>query len=330
MNRVMRHLPRSFSIRMDFFLLDTNIFREATKSPGNRLLGKLIPQLRAEGLEFGLGNPTAIRVSPFALLEALGVVPTMPPKPVVNFSHKNPNEVFRQIFDYACNFFRRLPELQDSYLRQKQREQVAYVIPEALDLFNVCVTRILDRDIDINSVFATFLAGDYFFKYPFTRDIFIAMGAFLGAAFFSDVPENSPVSRFRLSMRMHDLIRNDMQAFPGYEKHAAALKIKSDRDLLDTDIIQDVTYGYPYGGERHRVVALTFDSAKVVESRALWHRQVGFSMAKKCTGADFIREVVNPFLSHPGGIVIQCDASGAIVDVVDLSARFAGLTGDFP
>lgn len=311
---------------MDFFLLDTNFFREATKSPENRLLRTLIPQLQAVGLEFGLGNPTAIRVSPFALLEALGVVPAMPPKPAVDFSHKNPNEVYRQIFDYACNFFRELPELQDSYLRQKQREQVAYVVKEALDLFNICVTGILDRDVDINGVFATFLAGDYFFKYPFTRDVFNSMGSFLGAAFFSDVPESAPVSRFRLSMRMHDLIRNNLQVFPGYEKHAAALKIKSDRDLLDTDIIQDVTYGYPYNGKRHRVVALTFDSANVVESRALWHRQVGFSMAKKCAGADFIREVVSPFLSHPGGIVIQSDASGAIVDAVDLSTRFAKMT----
>jgi hypothetical protein len=313
---------------MDFFLLDTNFFREATKSPGNRLLAALIPQLRAGGLEFGLGNPTAIRLSPFALLEALGVVPTMPPKPVVNFTHKNPNEVYRQIFDYACNYFLGLPELKDAYLRQKQKEQAAYIIPEALDLFNVCVTGILDRDLDINSVFATFLALDYFFKYPFTRDIFISMGAFLGAAFFSDVPEQSPVSRFRVSMRMYDLLRSNLQAFPGSEKYAAAFKVQSERDLLDTDIIQDVTFGFPYGGERHRVVALTFDNAKIVEARALWHRQVGFSMAKKCTGADFIRQVVNPFLSHPGGIVIQTDASGAIVDAIDLSSRFAGLTGD--
>lgn len=313
---------------MDFFLLDTNFFREATKSRENRLLGTLIPQLRASGLEFGLGNPTAIRVSPFALLEALGVVPTMPPKPVVNFSHKNPNEVYRQIFDYACKYFRGLPELQYAYLRQKQKEQAAYVIPEALDLFNVCVTGILDRDLDLNGVFATFLAGDYFFKYPFTRDIFISMGAFLGAAFFSDVPEQSPVSRFRVSMRMYDLLRSNIQAFPGSEKYASAFKVKSERDFLDTDIVQDVTYGYPYGGERHRVVALTFDNAKIVEARALWHRQVGFSLAKKCTGADFIREVVTPFLTHRGGIVIQSDASGTIIDSIDLSTRFAGLTGD--
>ena len=311
--------------RVEFFLLDTNFFREATKSPGNRLLGTLIPQLQAAGLEFGVGNRTAVRVSPFALLEALGVVPKMPPKPDVDFSAKSPNDVYRQIFDYACDYFRKLPELQDAYLRQKQSEQAAYVIPEALGLFDSCVTGILARDIDINGVFATFLAGDYFFKFPFTRDVFISMGAFLGAAFFSDVPESSPVSRFRLSMRMYDFIRNDMRSVPGHEKQSDSLKIKADRDLLDTDIVQDVTYGYPYEGERHRVVALTFDSANVVESRAILHRQAGISMAKKCTGADFIREVVNPFLLHPGGIIIQCDASGKIIDTVDLSERFSGL-----
>jgi hypothetical protein len=52
---------------MDFFLLDTNLFREATKSPDNKLLNALIPALRSRGLEFGLSDPTAIRISPFAL-----------------------------------------------------------------------------------------------------------------------------------------------------------------------------------------------------------------------------------------------------------------------
>ena len=88
-------------------------------------------------------------------------------------------------------------------------------------------------------IFATFLADDYFFKYPFTRDAFIAMGAFFGAAFFSDVPEESPVSRFRLTMRMFDLIRENMRALPGYEQQARALSVKNSRDLLDTDIEQN-------------------------------------------------------------------------------------------
>jgi hypothetical protein len=307
---------------MDFFLLDTNLFREATKSPDNKLLNALIPALRSRGLEFGLSDLTAIRISPFALLETLGVVPTMPPKPDLKWRGRDPKEIYRELFDYACEFFRNLPELQDGRLRQKHAEQVAYVTPEARPLFDTCVTGILNRGIDITGVFATFLADDYFFKYPFTRDAFIAMGAFFGAAFFSDVPEESPVSRFRLTMRMFDLIRENMRALPGYEQQARALSVKNSRDLLDTDIVQDVTYGYPHKGLRHRVVALTFDEAKIVEVRACLHRQVGFSMAAKCTGADFVRTVVQPFLAHPGGLVIQCNQAGAIFATVDLSARF--------
>lgn len=264
---------------MDFFLLDTNLFREATKSQDNRLLNALVPTLRSRGLEFGLRNSTAIRISPFALLEALGIVVTMPPRPDLKWRGRDPKDIHRDLFDNACGFFRNLPELQEGHLRQKLAEQVAYVIPEARPLFDTCVTGILNRGIDINGVFATFLAADYFFKYPFTRDAFVAMGAFFGAAFFVDAPDESPVSRFRLTMRMFDLIRGNIRSMPEYKERARALSVKHSRDLLDTDIVQDVTEGYPYKGLRHRVVALTFDDAKIVEARACLHRQVGLSMA---------------------------------------------------
>jgi len=83
-----------------------------------------------------------------------------------------------------------------------------------------------------------------------------------------------------------------------------------------------VTYGFPLDGQRHRVVALTFDQAKVVETRACLHRQVGLSMATKYTGAELLRTVVQLFLAHPGGLIIQCDQAGTIVETIDLSARF--------
>jgi hypothetical protein len=313
---------------MNFFLLDTNLFREATKSQNNQLLRTLVPALRARGLEFGLGTTTAIRVSPFALLEALGIVPTMPPKLEINCIGKDPKEIYRELFDDACAFFRQLPELQEAFLRRKHAEQIAYVNPEALELFNVCVTGILERDIDITGVFATFLASDYFLKYPFKREVFNSMRAFLAVIFFSDVPENSPASRFRLSMRMFDLIREQMQSLPEYATESAALKIKNSRDLLDTDIVQDITYGFPFNGERHRVVALTFDEARVVLTRAHLHRQVGLSLATKCTEDAFVREVVRPFITHPGGLVVQCDRTGSIVQTIDLSSRFASIARD--
>ena len=151
------------------------------------------------------------------------------------------------------------------------------------------------------------------------------MSNFLACIFFCDVPAESPVSRFRLSKRMFDFIQPKMQKFPEYERKAPALKLKNDRDFLDTDIIQEITYGFPFQGTRHRVVALTFDRADYLESRAILHRQAGISWAKKCIDDKFVREVVKPFLTHPGGLVLQFDKTGAIVKVADLQNRFASM-----
>lgn len=311
---------------MDFYLLDTNLFRQATKSPGNQLLRTLIPELRSRlGLEFWTGSLTAIRVSPFALLEALGIVPMMPTKLDADFAKHSPKEIFKQLFDDACAFFRNQPELQATYLHQKHDEQLAYINAEAIPLFEVCVTGLLNRDLDMTEVFASFLATDYLFKYQFKREEFIAMGQLLAAAFFTDFPEQAPASRFRLSMRMFDYLRSDLQSLPGHAAFAAALKIKSSKDFLDTDIIQEITYGFPHENTRHRVVALTFDKAKVLESRAIWHRQAGIAFAAKFTGEEAMREIVRPYFMHPGGLVVQSDPTGAIVDVVDLRNPFASL-----
>jgi hypothetical protein len=313
---------RKFAV--DFFLLDTNLFRQATKSPGNQLLRNLIPGLQSRlGLEFGTGSLTAIRVSPFALLEALGIVPTMPAKLGADFATHSPKEIFKKLFDDACAFFRIQPELQSDYLRQKHDEQLGYINAEAVPLFEVCVTGILNRGLDLTEVFASFLATDYLFKYEFKRDEFIAMGQLLAASFFTDFPEQAPASRFRLSMQMFNLLRANLQSQPDYETLAAALKIKSKRDFLDTDIVQEIAYGFPHESVRHRVVALTFDNADVLKSRAIWHRQAGNAFAGKFTGEEAMREVVRPYLRHPGGLVIQSDPTGAIVNVVDLRGSFA-------
>jgi hypothetical protein len=60
---------------MDFFLLDTNFFRAATKSPGNLLMNNLVPQLHSKSeIVFSNNGETALRISPFGLLESLNIV----------------------------------------------------------------------------------------------------------------------------------------------------------------------------------------------------------------------------------------------------------------
>ena len=312
----------------DFYLLDTNFFQAACTSPKGAFLRNAIASLKAVGLSFGQAQGTAFRISPFLVMEGLGVVAPTLPRPTVSFSARDPKEVYRQIFEYACDCFSKSPELGIERLRAKRAEKLQYLEPEARELFGMCVSSVIDRQGDFGVILSTFLAQDYFLKYQLPKEVFLAMGEFFGALFYVDMPELSPVSRFRLSMRMHDYLRSDVESQLGYEEVAPAFKIKSSRDMLDTEIIQDVTFGYPYDGGRRRVVVLTLDSAKYVMERAIFHRQVGAKWAGKYVSADYMRQVVKPFQAHPGGVVVQFDRNGSILEAIDLAPIFSRQSHD--
>ncbi len=308
---------------VDFYSLDTNLFRAATKLP--EIFGNLVPELRNLGFRFGEAENTALRISPFGLLEVLGIRPKTPRPQDFRVRGRDPKFVYEEIFGYARNHFASLPELQRGFLLQKHEEQLTYVHPQVLPLFEECVTEVLARDIDVTDLLAAFLATDYFFKQPFPKEDFISMLPIFSCMFFMDLPENSPTSRFRISVRVFNHIKAAMQGMPAHEEAIQALGLKNQEDFLDTDIIQDLTYGFPYAGGRHRVIVLTFDKAKVLLHRALFHRQLGDAIAKRYQSSPEMQAIVESYISHPGGIIVQADQTGHILKIVDLPKSFASL-----
>ena len=312
---------------MDFFLLDTNFFRAATKSPGNLLMNNLVPQLHSKSeIVFSNNGETALRISPFGLLESLNIVLPKPPSPPGNISGKPFLEVYKTLIGFAESYFEKMPQLQLKFLLEQDAKERSYVDPQALPLYEACITSVLKRPIDVTRALVSYLAHDYFLKFPFKKqDLLNHMPSFC-VMFFQDFSAMAPASRFRLSIRLYDSIRQKMGGVPDDPVISKAFKIKTDGDLLDTEIVQDVTFGFPFGGIRHRVVALTFDEANVVGARALFHKQVGATLATKLkTAAAADRNVardITPFLTHPGGCVVQSNKSGDIVDFYDLSSNW--------
>ena len=115
-----------------------------------------------------------------------------------------------------------------------------------------------------------------------------------------------------------------MQKIPKEPTISKALRIKTGGDFLDCDIIHDITFGFPFAGSRHRVVALTFDNAQTVGARAILHRQVGITLAAKlqtaATSDLSIANDISGYLAHRGGCVVQCNRAGEVIDFFDLSA----------
>jgi hypothetical protein len=306
---------------VDFYLLDNNLLRTATKSPGNLVLGRLIPQLRSRGFDFGEAG-TVVRITPFGLLEALGIRIHKPPQRTVTVG--DPKLVYKELFEHALVYFQALPELQPDHLRKKYDEQILFLDPEARPLFDICVSGFFKRDLNLTSLLATFLAQDAFLNYPFSLTDFRAMLKIMASWYFIDEPPEAPASRFRVSVRMHYLLKAMNPESPPPESFVKALRLKNDRDYLDTDIIQELTYGFPFEGNRRRVIALTCDDAETVEIRARHHRNMGHALADRLFQSDPItRQAARSFLDHPGGLIIQVAEDGNILKCVDLKISFA-------
>lgn len=285
---------------------------------------RLAPTLQnGYGIKFENGGQTAFRITLFALLEALNIVPPKIPTGLINVEGMPFPVAYKTLIATAEEYFQKQPELQAAFLRDRDRHQRAYADAEALSLYEGCITSILNRPIDISVALASYLARDYLFKYPFkTEDLLSHMPAF-AVMFFLDDPPLAPASRFRLTMRLYDPIRQNVEAAFPNKAIAKALRIKTDRDFLDTDIVQDVTFGFPYQGTRHRVVALTFDDAEAVSIRIRLHRQAGFTLAKNMAGLAAsdpkVAADISSFLAHPGGCVVQSDKDGNVIRFVDAS-----------
>jgi hypothetical protein len=308
---------------MDFFLLDTNFFRAATKSPCNQMMGNLIPLLHSRsGIAISDNGKTAFRISPFGLLEALNVVIPPPPNPP-SLRGKSFIDTYKELVGYAERFFGKLPQLQMKALQERDANERTFIDPQASTLYDTCVTSVLNRKINVTRELSSHLARDYFFKFPFKKQELLGFMPYFCSIFFQETSPMAPASRFRLSMRLYDSIREKLGESATSPVISRAFKIKSEGDLLDTEIVQDVAFGFPYGGIRNRVVALTFDDAKVVGARALFHKQVGAILSSKLRAASAadpnIASDVACFMTHPGGCVVQSDKSGNIVDFYDLN-----------
>ena len=114
---------------MTFYLLDTNFFRAAIKSPEGEIFTNFTedrqahPKLKQE-------NFVGVRTTPFLLLEAIGVVPPRSPELVIPedlLSRQDSNEIYLHLMATARDYYSSHPDLSYCRLEAKLNEQREYV-----------------------------------------------------------------------------------------------------------------------------------------------------------------------------------------------------------
>jgi hypothetical protein len=318
--------PATSEERINFFMLDTNLFRKACKSIGGKYISNLNKCLDANAY---LKNEkiTAFKITPFSLLEFLGIVAPNPGDIDISLylrSKTDIKEIASYIVRESKQFFIENPMLQLENLRLKAEEQKQYVEPEAMDLFEICVLHPLASDGIVNTI-ATFLSFDYLYKYQFSPALEQEMHAYFSVHFFLDGDFSGSLSKFRFSKRLWDrslsslekISSNNSENSVDLKRIGNSMKIKNKRDFLDGDLVHYVAFGYVHKGKRAKVVALTCDAAEVVADRVAVHRSIGKAIFENCEQT--VKDRFRSAAMHRGGFVVTCDDEGMFSRVISIA-----------
>ena len=234
---------------MIFHILDTNLFRTLTSTPGGVAIAKLNSGLdKYQALKNQV--ETAIKMTPFGLLEGIGLIPPKIPYPVISQDlRKKPS---REIADFLLNYFTAALDaeqlLSAEALKERVERQRAYTVPEAMTLFDICVTHPTNY-YNFDQSVRKCLAFDHLFKYPFDDELRAKMHHLLLVMALSASPMASHGGKFRLVRRLWEQVYPSIaKANPKAEGELhrinQSMSLKNKQDYFDCDIVAFLCDGY--------------------------------------------------------------------------------------
>ena len=294
-----------------------------TTSPGGAAIQALNDSLARHP---GLRNPSsfAVKLTPFGLLEAIGLVPPKIAMPSIPKAlHKKPA---KEIADFLLSQLRASiesePSLTAQSIQDRVRVQKTYTTPEAMELFEICVVypaSMPNFDITIRRC----LAFDYLFKYQFDGALAQKMRHFLLSLFLNHSPMLAHSGKFRLVRRMWERTYPELiQANPASNEQLArinrSMSLKNAQDYFDCDLIAFVCQGYWDENSGHRVIALTQDDEQTLIDRVAVFK--GFLRVAHSMCAPDVQRILHASVTHPEeGVIVSCRPDGTFDNPVAIA-----------
>lgn len=300
-------------------LLDNNVFRALThrNSQGDR--ARLLRDIRA--MEVAGSGRLFFALTPFSVLEAIGVVP---PSPSLDFApipieagreaeaiEKMSDEILRQ----ALEFYEQTPALSEANLLFKADEQRLHTRPDALPFFDRCITDVI-KNREARCHMIACLAVDTLFKFDFPcRTLPFFQVRFLAMLFSVDEIDNS-VSLFRVVKKIWDAVYSRMYRDPASFNRERLLKaqkhmeIKKSRDLVDCDLIHYLCVGFMTGDHRSPVIGCTTDDLDTIVTRIAVFKTIQEQYSKDAL--KMMGRKRNEVVRHEPGTVIHCTPNARV------------------
>jgi len=310
------------------YLLDSRLFRQLCAPGKEAALAGFRSSLARHGFTAGDGLLPPLELSPLGFLAALGLdPPRFDVIPLTAEAIKSGEYLIAmtQIIKAAEPKFRDAPELQHEVLEKRAEDLRPAVSPEALDLFDLCITQVAARE-DFHSPVVRQLAFDYLFRYPFPDHLREEVFQFFCASLFAAGESVAGLSKMRAVKILWDrayprLLKTHLARRTELQALDREMKLRTRKDFLAREVIHHAILGYETEDGFNPVTSFAPESEDRIRTRCIAYKSALRVFLDQITPDD-LAKISFKLEDWKPGTVASCNEDGIIESLVT--------TGDLP
>jgi hypothetical protein len=271
--------PRRRRRIRNHFLLDSRVFRQLCAPGKESVLAGFRASLVDQGFAAEDGSLPRLKLSPLGLLAVLGVDPPrfepilLPPDAVKSGEYLTAMTLVIKLVEPK---FRDANELQTDALLQRVEDLRPTVSPEALDLYDLCVSEIAARE-GFRDPIVRQLAFDYLFRYSFPDHLREEVFQFFCASLFAAGESVAGLSKMRAVKVLWDrayprLLKANLASRAELQALDREMKLRTRKDFLGREVIHHAILGYETEDGFNPVTAFAPESEEKIRARSIAYK----------------------------------------------------------
>lgn len=261
------------------FLLDSRVFRHLCAPGKEPVLTGFRASLASHGFVSEDGSLPRLELSPLGFLAALGIdPPRFEPIPLPPDVAKS-NEylpAMTLVIKLVEPKFREASELQTEVLTNRAEDLRKTVSPEALDLYDLCVTDVAAR-AGFRDPVVRQLAFDYLFRYSFPDHLREEVFQFFCASLFAAGESVAGLSKMRAVKVLWDrayprLLKANLTLRAELQALDREMKLRTRKDFLGREVIHHAILGYETDDGFNPVTAFAPESEEKIRARSIAYK----------------------------------------------------------
>jgi hypothetical protein len=310
------------------FLLDSRVFRQLCTPGKESVLAGFRASLVSQGFAAGDGSLPRLELSPLGLLAVLGVDPPrfepilLPPDTAKSSEYLPAMTLVVKLVEPK---FRDANELQTDALLQRVDDLRLTVSPEALDLFDLCVSEIAARE-SFRDPIVRQLAFDYLFRYSFPDHLREEVFQFFCASLFAAGESVAGLSKMRAVKVLWDrayprLLKTNPASRAELQALDRDMKLRTRKDFLGREVIHHAVLGYETEDGFNPVTAFAPESEEKIRARCIAYKSALRVFLDQITPSD-LEKISYKIEDWKPGAITPCLEDGGFLPPVT--------TGDLP